>query len=59
MKNSDGTIPGACMILRCSCFSEYQDKQYGATLRLHNIMKDNIHNGNSARCTVCSKENKR
>ena len=37
----------------CTCDSEYQDKRYGAGLRVHNLCKK----GEKARCTMCSKEN--
>lgn len=33
--------------LRCTCAHAYQDKEYGAGMRVHNL------NGAKAFCTVC------
>ena len=41
------------VIKACTCNSEYQDKRYGAGLRVYNLCKK----GEKARCTICSKEN--
>jgi len=39
----------ATIIVKCTCVSEYQDKQHGYKMRVANTMKEN----NKARCTVC------
>ena len=38
-------------IIKCSCKNNYQDIEYGAGMRVHNIMKTGAY-----RCTVCSRE---
>lgn len=38
------------MILPCSCKSEYQDRQHGKGMRVHNPCNRGY------RCTVCGKE---
>lgn len=43
----NGTVVAACV-----CTHTFQDKQYGAGRRLHNICGK----GTKRRCTVCSKE---
>ena len=40
------------MLKKCSCKHEFQDKQYGDSVRVYNPCKNDTH----ARCTVCSKE---
>lgn len=40
-------------ILPCHCKHEYQDKQYGKDLRVHNSVNKKI---NVWRCTVCKTE---
>ena len=47
------TAKYGAVVKTCTCSSEYQDKRYGAGLRVHNLCKK----GEKARCTVCSKEN--
>ena len=39
----------ATKVIRCNCDSEYQDKNYGIGMRLHNPNK------NGYKCTVCGK----
>lgn len=48
-------IKSGTVLKRCprACKQAFQDKQYGAGVRVHNIMK----NGGT-RCTVCSAEEK-
>lgn len=46
-KRKNGTI-----VARCDCKHTFQDKEYGAGLRLHNIAVKS----QKRRCTVCSKE---
>lgn len=41
-------------IVKCSCKSEYQDKQYGVGMRLCNC-KNKEKKGNECTCTVCGK----
>lgn len=38
----------------CNCNSEYQDKQYGSGIRLHNHTQKNM--ATLWRCTVCGRE---
>lgn len=33
----------------CKCTHEFQDKEYGKHIRLHNLSED----GKKAKCTVC------
>jgi hypothetical protein len=43
-------------IKKCTCKSDYQDKKYGAGMRVHNLNKDET----KAVCTVCGAgENKK
>jgi len=35
----------------CDCVNEFQDKQYGKGIRIHNLCKG----GEQARCTGCAK----
>lgn len=37
----------------CTCKHEFQDREYGRGMRVHNLGKD------KARCTVCSAEKSR
>jgi Flp pilus assembly pilin Flp len=39
------------MIMKCSCKSEFQDKEHGIGMRVHNPMS--AKNGGKFRCTVC------
>lgn len=41
-------------ILKCTCASEFQDKQHGRGLRVHNVCGPD--RGTKSRCTVCGKE---
>jgi len=41
-------------IIKCSCKNEYQDKQYGLSMRVHNSTSKE----GECRCTVCAKINK-
>lgn len=36
-------------VLKCTCFNDFQDKEYGNQNRLHTISAD----GKKAHCTVC------
>lgn len=42
----------AVAIIRCSCKSEYQDKEYGLGMRVCNLKKKE----GECRCTVCGKD---
>ncbi len=42
----------ATLILHCSCKHDYQDKEHGYGLRVHNGCKSGT-SGNGWRCTVC------
>lgn len=44
------TPKAGTVIRRCTCSHEYQDKTYGAGMRVHNIAKK----GDGARCTICA-----
>lgn len=47
--NNKGTA-----ILMCSCTHEFQDKQYGRQLRVHNFAKSHPEKVRGGwRCTVC------
>ena len=47
------------MILPCTCQHEFQDRQYGNGMRVHNLAV-NINSKNGGyRCTVCQKEKAR
>lgn len=46
----------ATVVKRCTCESEFQDREYGLGQRLHNQCKSE--RGMSWRCTVCGKEKK-
>jgi hypothetical protein len=37
------------MILACTCKSEFQDKEHGRGMRVHNVNKD----VSKARCSIC------
>lgn len=39
-------------VMKCSCQSEFQDKEYGKGNRLFNLRDDKKHAG-EATCTVC------
>lgn len=39
----------------CSCDHEYQDKNYGRKLRVHNQAKSKSVNQEAWRCTVCGR----
>ena len=41
----------ATKVLPCNCKHEFQEKEYGKNLRLHNVSGDG--KKNEARCTVC------
>ena len=45
---NDNEIEKTTRVLRCTCNHDYQDKQYGHGMRLHNRTGDS-----SWRCTVC------
>ena len=42
----------ATKVMRCTCESEFQDKEYGKGMRLFNLRDDKKHAG-EAFCTVC------
>lgn len=42
------------MILRCVCQSEFQDREHGLSMRVHNPCGQRTNP--QARCTVCQKE---
>lgn len=49
-----GNKPEGCIIQRCTCINEYQDKRYGKNMRVkNNCLKQG---SKSARCTVCNHE---
>lgn len=39
----------AVKVIKCKCNSEFQDKEYGKGMRLHNTSPDE----KNLRCTVC------
>lgn len=43
------------IVLKCTCNHEFQDAEYGKSMRLHSISDD----GKKAYCTVCSPSNRR
>ena len=43
----------ATLILHCTCKHDYQDKEYGYGMRVHNGCKLSTTSGNGWRCTVC------
>lgn len=45
IKNTGGTVT-----MRCHCTSVFQDKHYGPSMRVHNVMASP---NSKARCTVC------
>ena len=48
--NNNKNFKCGTRVLRCACSHEYQDQKFGREMRVHNLCQ-----GNSARCTVCSK----
>lgn len=43
-------------IIKCSCNHEFQDKEYGEKMRVHNLRDQKSHKGEAV-CTVCGKTN--
>lgn len=43
----------AVKIIACKCQHEFQDKQYGKGMRVHNEAKSKIASSPAYRCTVC------
>ena len=41
------------MIKPCNCRSEYQDKEYGFNMRVHNKSKSRVVGKTAWTCTVC------
>ena len=44
------------MKLKCTCKNEYQDKEHGNGVRVHNPMKKEKDRPQYYRCTVCLNE---
>ena len=42
----------ATKVMKCTCKSDFQDKEYGKGMRLFNLRDDKKHAG-EATCTVC------
>ena len=43
------------MILKCSCKHEWQDKEYGPGMRVHNLARKGYNGRAGWRCTVCER----
>lgn len=41
------------VVLKCTCESEFQDKEYGKGMRLHNVCQKGTGQYRLAYCTVC------
>ena len=46
-------ITNPTVVLPCNCESEFQDKEYGKGMRLHNVSQGGNNKGKQAFCTVC------
>lgn len=44
------------MLVRCDCKSEFQDKTYGAGIRVANQVVTKSGTEKRGRCTICGKE---